>query len=246
MRVCVRACMRACVCGGCPTNGLSRCFTWLLVFYFLGWQVTSIVAFPDPTYMIYLTHWAFVTYNVSLIVSALSVTTKVISVHFICKRGEEEFSHKYEIKSNAPSGCCGYSDNNISWYQMFQWFFFVISYDLTFVIFLLYWSLLYTGGPVDGVNANTHLVNGLVAVVDLWVSGIPVNTLHVVYSMAFAALYCLFTGLYYVGTQEAVYAYVLDYGQMLGLAIGISVMSVFILMPLVHFIVFYLRISSKL
>lgn len=220
-------------------------YRWLLVLYFLSWQITSIVTFAVPTYMIYLTHWAFVAYNLSLVVSALSVTIKMISVHIVCKKEENEFSHTYIVKFQAPLGCCGHSDNYISWYQMFQWFFFIVSYDVTFVVFLLYWSLLHNGGYISGINANTHLVNGLIAVLDFWVSGIPVNTLHVVYSVIFGALYCLFTGLYYIGTKEAVYGSVLDYGSMLGRALGTVVLSVFVLIPLVHFIVFYLQYKLK-
>jgi len=87
---------------------------------------------------------------------------------------------------------------------------------MAFCVLLLYWSLLYRGGPVDGINANTHLTNGLIALVDLWVSGTPVQILHFIYLQAFGVAYAVFTGIYYVaggtniGGQPYVYP-VLDY-----------------------------------
>ena len=90
---------------------------------------------------------------------------------------------------------------------------------------------------MSGINANTHLVNAIVAIIDFCISGVPVNTLHFIYPMIFAAAYALVNGLYYAGTQTPVYP-VTDYGKDLGLAIGVSLASVFVLFPFIH-LVFY-------
>ena len=122
---------------------------------------------------------------------------------------------------------------------MIQWFFTILSYDIALCILVLYWSSIYNGGPIDGINANTHLMNGLVSVIDLcFVSGVPVNTLHVIYPVIFAVIYSLFTGLYYAGSQNAVYS-VLDYGENLGFAIGLCIIAAFVLIPVIHLILFY-------
>ena len=179
-----------------------------------------------------------------LIVAALSVTTKFISVHLICRPEEEEFSHRCKVKTGAPLGCCGYSDNNISWYQMFQWFLFLIGNELSLVILFLFWVLVYDGGEVDGISANTHVVNGIFSLVDLWVNGTPINTLHVIYIMIFGAVYSVFTGLYFVGSGNYVYK-VLDYNENVGLVVGVCIFVVFIVLPFCHLVIFYLQHLAK-
>ncbi len=130
------------------------------------------------------------------------------------------------------------------WYQIIHWLFFTIGNELAFVILLLYWILLYRGGPVDGINANTHLVNGLVAVLDLWVSGVPVNLLHFIYLMIYGSIYVIFTGIYFVFTNDIIYP-VIDYENGLGTAIVVAICSPIIAFPLGH-ILFYFMYLGKL
>ncbi len=96
---------------------------------------------------------------------------------------------------------------------------------------------------MSGINANTHLVNGILALLDAWICGIPTNTLHVVYIMAFGAIYVFFTGIYLLGSGNIVYN-VLDYGEELGLAIATGCVVVLVFIPAIHFIIFYFQ--SKL
>ncbi len=205
------------------------------MFYFLSWQIISIHGSPNSRYLIFLTHWAFIAFNLSLIVSALSVTAKFISVHFVCKKPEEEFSDKYQCKYSAPLGCCGYTSSNLSWYQAVHWLVTSVAFTITVCVCVLYWATIYSGGPVSGINANTHLVNAIVAIIDFCITGVPLNTLHFIYPMIFAAAYALVNGLYYAGTHTPVYP-VTDYGKNLGLAIGVSLASVFVLFLFIHFV----------
>ena len=180
-----------------------------------------------------------------LIIAALAVTTKFISVHLFCPPAEEEFSHKYEVKTKPLSGCCGYSDNKINWYQMIQWFFSLLGNKLSLLVFFLYFILLYDGRTIDGVNANSHILGGLISLVDLWVTGTPTNTLHVIYPMVFGAVYCVFTGIYFVATDGRIIYPILDYDSNLGLALGVVLVVIFIVFPIFHLIIFYLQHLAK-
>ena len=115
-------------------------YRWVIAFYFLGWIITSWATTSGPRYLIFLTNWGFISYNMYLHVSAVSTTISYLSTHFICKRDESEFSRKDEFIIKKPSGCCGYGDNKISWYQMIHWFFYSIGNEIAFVILVDQWT----------------------------------------------------------------------------------------------------------
>ena len=220
------------------------CYRWILAIYFLCWQIFSLAKEGNNRYLIYETNWGFLIFNASLMISALSVTAKHISVHCISSMQEEDFSRKWELARTAPAGCCGYFDNKISWYHMLQWFCLLLGYEAAVVTMILYWCFVYDGESLSGLNINTHLINAIVAATDQWISGVPVNTLHVVYTMTYGAIYGIFTGLYYIGTKEAIYD-VLDYSKNVWLSIGVIAFSIFVVGPFVHFIIFYFIYKVK-
>jgi len=207
--------------------------------YFLTWLITSGISSGNVTFFTRLTNWAFLVFNSYLIISALAVTAKYASVHFIWKLSSEELSYRPEIHTKPLNGgCCGCKENNISWYQMVQWMFYLLGTELAVLISILYWALLYRGGRIRGINANIHLVNGLFALADAWICGIPTNTLHVIYVMFFGIAYVAFTGIYYVQSGNIVYN-VLDYENNLSLAIGVCIAVILLFIPLVHILMFY-------
>ena len=220
-------------------------YRWFLVLYFLSWLIMSGVKNDEgPKYLVFLTHWGFITFNTYLLIAALSSTTKYLSVHFVHpeRTQEDDFSRADDVPlGRAPSGCCGRADNRLSWYQMLQWFFFTLGNEPAFLIFLLYWALINQNGNNNAISINVHLVNGVVAVADVWISGVPVNLLHIVYLEIFSAIYVLFSGIYYAISGEVIYEKVLDYGQYLGLAVGVSVGVILVVVPLAHVVVFWLQ-----
>lgn len=220
-------------------------YRWLLALYFLAWLIVSGVESSGPKYFVFLTNWAFITFNLYLIVAALSTTTKYLSVHFLCPAEEESFSRENDYSIEKPRGCCGYEDNSISWYQMIHWLLFTLSTDLAVGVMILYWALLHSGDDVSGINANTHLVNGLVALAEIWISGVPVNFIHFIYTIIFGVVYGIFTGVYFVISGALVYPTVLDYNDGVGLAVGAVLGVVFVLLPLMHTVVFYLQHLAK-
>ena len=215
-------------------------YRWLLCCYFLGWLVASWVYYTDgPKYLTYLTNWGFMTYNSYLLVAALSTLGSFLSDY----KDNTMPSTRDESINQRPLGCCGYKTNKLRWYQMIQWFLFTVGSELAFVIMCLFWTMLYRGGEVDRFSANVHLVNGLVALIDFWVTAIPVNLLHFVYLMVYSMVYSLFNGIYFATTKEIIYP-VLDYENKLGAAIAIVLISALIIVPIIH-TVFYLMYLLK-
>lgn len=220
-------------------------YRWILALYFFAWLIASWVESDGPKWLIFLTNWSFLAYNLYLIVAAVSTTIKYLFAHFLFSAEDEPFSRANDYSVQKPQGCCGYEDNNISWYQMIHWLLFTLGTDLAVGVMILYWALLYeSGDSVNGVNANTHLVNGLIALVEIWISGVPVNMLHLIYTMIFAIVYAIFTGVYFTISGNIVYP-VLDYENRPGGAVGAVLGVVFGLFPLVHIGIFYLQHFAK-
>ncbi len=220
-------------------------YRWILAIYFSCWIVESWRVANGPLYFAYLTSWAFLTFNAYLVIATISTTVSYLSAHFINPREEREFSREKFGVRHRPSGCFGHADNVLCWYQKLHWLSFTIGSETAFVITLLYWVLLYRGGHVSAISANTHLTNGLVAIADLWVCGLPVHLLHVVYLMLFGALYVVFTGIYFVVSDSVIYTKFLDYEDMLGVAIAVVLCSILLLLPVVHTICFYLQYLAR-
>lgn len=215
--------------------------------YFFSWLVYSGVA-GGPRYFIFLTNWCYITWNVYLLVAALSATIKVISVYCCAKYTDTTTASLLEtpkpyIDIDEPVGCCGREGDNTSWYQKVQWACYYVGVHMAAVVAVLYWGLLYRGGPVDGINANTHLVNSLIALVDILISGVPVRLLHFIYPVIFSIAYATFTGIYFAagGTNPNgdPYIYgVIDYGSTPGPAAGYIIVIVVVVIPLIHLLLF--------
>ena len=219
-------------------------YRWIMVVYFFSWQLASGVVSDGPNYFIYLTNWAFIVLNLYLLVAAISSTTKYLIVHFLRPNKELSLSKDNEYTVKKPLGRCGYTTNTLNWYQMIHWLLFTLSADSAFTITFLYWALLYNGGAVSGTSANTHLINGIMMIVDLWVSGVPIQILHFYYPVIFGAVYGIFTGIHFSISGVVIYDGVLEYAEALGSAVGTVVALTFIFIPLVHMI-FYLQYLVK-
>ena len=177
-----------------------------------------------------------------LLIAAVSTTVSYLSVHFICKQDNRDFSREEEFAIKKPSGCCGYADNKISWYQMIHWFFFTIGNEAAFIVTILYWIVIYCGEAINGVYANVHLVNGLIAFIDFWVSGIPVNFLHFIYLVVFGAVYAVMTGIYFAATNNIIYQ-ALDYEDGVGYALG-AIIAAVVITHIIHFFFFFMYLGK--
>ncbi len=239
-------------------------YRWALALYFFAWLVYTLVQAHDIgwKYLIYLTHWGFITWNSYLTYSATLVTIKVLTrkktrkVH--CCDGslpqpDSETHNKNLIHAERgleQEGCL-YCDCKVqfqtTWKEKLHRALFIISSEFAVGISILFWILFYdpynTEVTFSAYSLHVHLFNGVSAIIDLWVVGIPVRMLHVLYIILFGSLYAAFTGLYYAfnGTDPAGKHYIypmLDYKHNPAYASGLIIASALAFLCLIHLLFF--------
>lgn len=222
-------------------------FRWAMVAYFLAWLIPAGLhdANGGPKFFIFLTNWSYLAWNCYLIISALSVTYTMSMIYCFKKAYNTPLFHtpKPYIDIDRPVGCCSRGSDETSWYHKVQWLSFYLGAESAVLVSILYWALLYSGGRVDGVNANTHLVNAIFALIDVFFSGIPVRVLHFIYPAIIGSTYAVFSGIYFAadGTnvQGDPFIYpVIDYESKPGSAIGWVMAVIVFFIPLVN-LLFY-------
>ena len=185
--------------------------------------------------------------------SSVSVTVSFMRQHIplnFCKRFYRMQVNNSQQLLQKPSGCCGVKNDRISWYEKVHWVLFFLGTEMAVIISLLFWALFYDPQSkaelLGHFNVVLHLVNGVVAFVDLWVSGVPVRLYHVVYVIIVGSIYAIFTGFYYAaggGNEFSNGTYIypqLDYGKMPGEASALVLITVLIVGPVVH-LFFYIN-----
>ena len=232
-------------------------YRWVIAGFFAGWLIAAGLSYindGDAKFFVLLTNWGFLTFNVHLIWSAI-VSTVDFFREFVCCRQQyidagETRSTAYKRDLETPTGCCGSSYNMIKWYHMIQWGLFAIGTEIAVAITIIYWPLIYNpSNPVNGVRFNTHGTQGIVAVVEVLIAGVPVRFYHFYFTMIFGAVFVVFSGIYYaaggtnLGGDPFIYS-ILDYGNNSGGTVGVIFAVVFLLLPIVH-IFFYLAYVAR-
>ena len=233
-------------------------FRWMATLFFLAYLIVSGLSYSSdsrddgPLYFIYLTNWSFLALNVHLLWSAISVTIRYFQVHIFCReRYEVHKLSRYHVYDK-PAGCCGVQKDGTVWYQKVQWLFFNIGTEAAIGVSILYWALIHNSSinRVDHINIVTHALNGIIALVDIGISGVPVRILHVVYPVIFCGSYSVFTGVYYGagGTnqfnQTFIYP-VLDYETSPATSSGYILGVTLVFCPLVHLLIWGLYLARE-
>ena len=243
-------------------------YRWAVMLYTLVWLAITITHATNSIrfkYLIFLTHWGFLAWNSYMVLSVITVTAAALKalcggdVASYAKHdclNPEKFSTSSK-GSEGDAGCCKTKqDPSILPLEAafkVQWALFLVGGEYAVVISILYWAF-YTD-PNSHHNLysldslNLHMINGVLAVLELWLSGIPVRICHAVYSMAFGCVYVLFTGLYYAaggrGEDGNKYIYpFLDYDSNAEAAIALAVGCVVFLVGGIH-IVFFLQYKGR-
>ena len=209
-------------------------YRWLLASYFSGWLLFyAIVSGEGGKFLIYLSNWGYLFWVSYLLSAAISVTLSFIRA-WACSNVVYFPRRRYSVvleESKAHSACCSCrrSADNTNCCHKLTWFLFLIGAESAVLICILFWTTLYNTEDATGaISLHLHLINGIVAVIDLWVSGVPVYLLHFLYIQLFGSVYIGFTGIYYafngtnLANETAIYP-VLDYGSNPGLAAGLAV-----------------------
>lgn len=130
-----------------------------------------------------------------------------------------------------------------------QWVLFVVGTEFAVAITILYWTLFYDPHSKHNFfsldSLHVHLLNGIAAVVNFWLAGVPVRLYHALYSVLFAVSYVVFTGVYYAagGTDPMGNSFIypfLNYESNSSLAVGLGVVCALLLMTAIHLVFFLL------
>ena len=97
-----------------------------------------------------------------------------------------------------------------------QWVLYYLGINNALFVTLLFWIVVYgishniTRNELSPVVYQVHGVNAFFAVIDIFVIGIPMNILHVVFPIAFGIVYAVFSVIYYSahGIDEKGHRYV--------------------------------------
>ena len=208
-------------------------------------------------YLIYISNWAFVIWLAYLIFSAISLSIN-FTHQLLLHRARRVSALDYDDEKNRRCQLidCEHTDcpeghkplwNSCCVMEKIQWLLFTLGTEFAFAITLLYWTLFYDPHSQHNFfsldSLHIHLINGILALVDFWVAGVPVQIYHALYSILFALSYVAFTGLYYAvgGTDPAgslfIYPF-LDYKTSPGPAIGVGIVCALLLMTAIHFVFF--------
>ena len=180
-----------------------------------------------------------------LIWSAISVTIRYIQQNVpLCKKykdKQQQIDDELDLMTSKPKGCCKY--NSLQWYEIIHWVLYTVGGEAAFVITILFWALLSPSFSYYSMIA--HLVNGLIAVLDIWVTRLPIRLYHAVYLVVFCSAYTVFTGIYFVAgggsPYNTTYIYpVINYEENPGTASGIAIGAALIYTPLIH-LFFYMN-----
>ena len=133
--------------------------------------------------------------------------------------------------------------SELRWFHNFVWIFHEVAFAMALFITILFWLILaptysieYLSDPIRSIN--THLINMIIMLVDLFLCDIPFRLLHFYHASIFGAVYGLFSLiLHWAGYNSAIYP-VLNWATGTGFAIGVVFGAVFVVAPLTHCIGF--------
>ncbi|XP_019620554.1 PREDICTED: protein rolling stone-like [Branchiostoma belcheri] len=129
------------------------------------------------------------------------------------------------------------SSSGPAWYHKVHWVLHNTSIAAAFLVTTVYWTL--DRATVSVSSIFEHVVNSVIALLDLSLSGTPVRILNVIYPVAYAATYAVFYVIYWAAGGKgrdgatAIYA-VMDFGNSPGMASGVMVAFVFVGAPVFH------------
>ena len=183
--------------------------------------------------MIYLSNWGFLVWVAYLLSAAVAVTANFIRawtcnhvLYFPRRHSALASESDNEEEEEEPRGvdCCRRTPDSTTVCDKITWCLFLVGAEGAVLIAILFWTTEYSvDGSAGPISIHIHLLNAVVALVDLWVSGVPIFLLQFIYIQVFGATYLGFTGVYYAsGNTSAIYK-VLDYNKNPGLAAGLGV-----------------------
>ena len=239
----------------------------LVLLYMLSWLIASGVDRGDKQgeggkWLIFITNHTLLLINIGfLAITALTVGYAV--VYYIDKSKLQRFYPK-----PAPTAQAFYSQDNIAWYVKICWVLYIVGVSSEIANICGFWVAIYEPCPpddamaemtnsslnstsndvrpcsnLDAISIHVHLILGLLALIDIYLSRVPYQILHFFYSISYMAFFVVFSGIYFAaeGTDHLGNPYiysVLDYRESPAEAVGFCI--VIVILPMIMYIILFL------
>ena len=207
--------------------------------FFLAYLLKTSIESDSPYFLEYLTVWGLISLVIYFTWSAITVTYTFVRITVFDAQPHKSSFMITKQELSKPPGCCGDSIDSTSWYHKVLWIMFTISTEIAVGITVLFWTVLYNPDWDIGDNdIAIHLLNGLLAYLDLWITGFPVRIYHFYLVTLFACVYSTFTGIHYASLvapniTTPIYP-VLDYGAHPFTGVAFATVGPLVLGPGIH------------
>ncbi|XP_032230605.1 protein rolling stone isoform X2 [Nematostella vectensis] len=221
-------------------------FRFLVAAYNTGWLIYS--GFHEANgktkWFIYLTNWGYLLETVYFIyASAVTLWFHIREKKNKVSKNEKDVemdAKKDQIQKNEDQSDFNFSDL-MRYHHSLMWILFNIAADTAVLISIIYWGWMV--GPIDGLDVSTHALNTVFMILELVLSKLPIRLLHCIYPLVFGLCYMIFTVVYWAagGTNanNKPYIYsIVDYKDSPGMAVGILLGALLVLLPIVHSVFF--------
>ncbi|XP_078681808.1 protein rolling stone-like [Branchiostoma floridae x Branchiostoma belcheri] len=111
-------------------------------------------------------------------------------------RAPPELSHGYVEVPEVKSYDVNKKKDPLKWYHKVEWVLFNIAIPLAFYLTTAYCGFL-SSGTFKVISVFEHIMNTVLATLDLFICGIPVRLLHIVHVFMFGWIYAGFTIVYW-------------------------------------------------
>lgn len=176
---------------------------WIMACYFCNWFILSGTKFNNTVNTV-STKLDFMAWVLYLIVSALACTVKFTFHVYPRIRGNDSVNThaKGAERKDVESGNSAADGNtldiyaewrtdSVAWYQKIQWILYSIALPVEIGTLILYGFQLYNPieNSISGFNFNVYRAPALIAVADIWLSGITPNIYHIYMVHLFGVVY---------------------------------------------------------
>ena len=225
---------------------------WFL--YILAWLIAAILVRTDiegVRWLIYLTNQSYIL----LVLGSGAITILTVGyaiAYLIDKRKLQSF-----YPQSATTLQVTYKQDNIPWYVKICWLLYIMGAAAAIVVVVGFWSVIYDPNceplmspnstvsciTIDVYSVHVHLINGILVILDLYLSRIPIQLLHIFYPAMFTLWWVIFSVVFFAagGTNPfdgGPYIYeVLDYGNSPALSGGFAILIV--ISPFIGFILLF-------
>ena len=117
-----------------------------------------------------------------------------------------------------------------------MWIFHETAFAIALFITVAYWALL--DANTSPISINVHAINLVIMVVDLFLCDIPFRILHFFHVSLVGVAYTVFSLILHGAQYTSAIYPILNWVERVGFAVGLSLITIFIALPIVHLIGF--------